>query len=86
MPNDLSLSLQIHARLQRRILQCEWAYRALLPPEHSLWAEYGVFRGTIRLEHTILPVKLVVRQSYGAALDTQIRDEALPIVSDHATL
>jgi hypothetical protein len=83
MPNDLSLSLQTHARLQPRILQCEWAYEAMLPPEDSLCVEYGVSRVTLRLEHTILPVKL---QSYGAALGTQIRDEALPIVSDHPTL
>lgn len=86
MANDLSLSLQIHARLLLRILQCECAYGAMLPAEHSLCAEYGVSRGTIRLEHTILPVKQVVRQSYDAALGTQIRDDALPIISDHATL
>ncbi len=49
MTNGLPLKLQIHARLQQRILQGEWAYGAMLPSEHELCAEYGVSRGTIRL-------------------------------------
>ncbi len=65
MPGKLSLSLQIHARLQQRILQGEWAYGAMLLSEHELCAEYGVSRGTIRLALTELEKEGLIRRERG---------------------
>ncbi len=65
MPGKLSLSLQIHARLQQRILQGEWAYGAMLSSEHELCAEFGVSRGTIRLALTELEKEGLIRRERG---------------------
>ena len=65
MPGKIPLSLQIHARLQRRILQGEWAYGAMLPTEHALCSEYGVSRGTIRLALTELENEGLIRRERG---------------------
>ena len=45
---EIPLYMQIHARLQQRILGGEWGYGAMLPSEHELCAEYGISRGTMR--------------------------------------
>ncbi len=65
MPGSLPLSLQIHTRLQQRILQGEWAYGAMLPSEHELCAEYGVSRGTIRLALADLEKEGLIRRERG---------------------
>ncbi len=65
MNTSLPLSLQIHDRLQRRILNGEWAYGALLPSEHELCAEYGISRGTVRLVLAELEKEGLIRRERG---------------------
>jgi GntR family transcriptional regulator of arabinose operon len=65
MPNELSLSLQIHARLQQRILQGEWASGAMLPSENELCSEYNVSRGTLRLALAELEKEGLIRRKRG---------------------
>jgi DNA-binding LacI/PurR family transcriptional regulator len=65
MARSFPLSIQIHTRLQQRILQGEWAYGAVLPSEHELCAEYGVSRGTIRLVLAELEKEGLIRRERG---------------------
>ena len=65
MSGKIPLSLQIHARLQQRILQGEWAYGAMLSSENELCAEYGVSRGTIRLTLAELEKEGLIRRERG---------------------
>ena len=64
-PGNPPLSLQIHARLQQRILQGEWAYGAVLPSEYELCAEYGVSRGTVRVALDELEKEGLIRRERG---------------------
>jgi len=63
--NELPLYLQIHVRLQQRIVGCEWGYGAMLPSEHELCAEYGISRGTMRQVLAELEKEGLIRRERG---------------------
>jgi len=63
--NDEPLYLRIYAALQRRILNGEWAYGAMLPTEFDFSEEYHVSRGTIRLVLAELEKEKLIRRERG---------------------
>jgi len=63
--NELPLYLQIHVRLQQRILGGEWGYGAMLPSEHGLCAEYRISRGTMRQVLAELEKEGLIRRERG---------------------
>ena len=62
---EIPLYVQIHARLQQRILGGEWGYGAMLPSEHELCAEYGISRGTMRQVLAELEKEGLIRRERG---------------------
>ena len=59
------LHLQIHQRLQQRILSGEWGFGVMLPSENVLCGEFGVARGTIRQVLAELEKEGLIRRERG---------------------